>query len=153
MIIRQEMPKGYCWLYAARGPLIQNDQMNALLEALKPLAKKENAVFLRIDPPVTKKYNIKGFKETHSGFQPEHTLIIDLSKSEEEILNSGRDMSEEQIEQALSFTEKFVANPVALSIWGFVYSIFAATFLSLIIAIFAKREKPVEIKVEQGTEE
>jgi len=60
--------------------------MDTLLEALKPLAKKENAIFLRIDPPITKQIKFKGFRETHSGFQPEDTLIIDLTKSEEEIL-------------------------------------------------------------------
>lgn len=93
MIIRQELPKGYCWLYSARGPLIQNDQMDlsgsqveALLTALEPLAKKENAVFLRIDPPITEPPKFKGFKPTHSGFQPEDTIIVDLTASEEEIL-------------------------------------------------------------------
>lgn len=86
MVIQQKLPKGYCWLYAARGPLAQNDQISTLLDALKPLAKKENAVFLRIDPPVTEPYELKGFKPTHSGFQPEDTLIIDLKPSEEEIL-------------------------------------------------------------------
>lgn len=86
MIIHQELSKGYCWLYSARGPLIQNDQMEALLGTLKSLAKKENAVFFRIDPPITESPKFKGFKSTHSGFQPEDTLIIDLAKSEEEIL-------------------------------------------------------------------
>lgn len=86
MIIHQELPKGYCWLYAARGPLIQNDQFSTLLEGLKPLAKKENAVFLRIDPPISESVKIPEFCETHSGFQPEDTLVIDLTQPEEEIL-------------------------------------------------------------------
>lgn len=86
MLIRHALPKGYCWLYAARGPLIKEDQMEELLKTIKPIAKKEKAIFLRVDPPTEKPIKFKGFKETHSGFQPEHTLIIDLTKSEEEIL-------------------------------------------------------------------
>lgn len=57
LIVRHSLPKGYCWLYAPRGPLLnyENDQeakkqMEALTGALKQLAKQEKAIFWRIDP-------------------------------------------------------------------------------------------------------
>lgn len=96
MIIRHKLPKGYCWFYAARGPLLDFDnpkiaqkQMNALLDHIKEIARREHAVFLRIDPALTPEKPIifKGFQKTNKGFQPNHTLIIDLSKSEAEILS------------------------------------------------------------------
>ncbi len=98
MLIRHSLPKGYSWLYMSRGPLINYNsekcaiQMNALIDAIKLLAKKEKAIFLRIDPPIklseksNHKDHLKGFHITHSGFQPEHTLLLDLTKSEEELL-------------------------------------------------------------------
>lgn len=63
-----------------------------------------------------------------------------ILNAEEEILNSGNQMSDEQLEQALSFTEKFVANPLAMTIWAFVANVILTLILSLIIAIFVKRE-------------
>lgn len=98
LLIRHSLPKGYSWLYMSRGPLINYDpakstiQIKALIDAIKPLAKKEKAIFLRIDPPIKlaekfgSKSHLKGFHTTHSGFQPEHTLLLDLTKSEEELL-------------------------------------------------------------------
>ncbi len=93
LLIRHALPKGYCWLYAARGPLIDYDskksqeQINELLTAIKPIANKEKAIFMRIDPPLQTLPTLPHFHTTHSGFQPEHTLIIDLTKSEKDILS------------------------------------------------------------------
>jgi lipid II:glycine glycyltransferase (peptidoglycan interpeptide bridge formation enzyme) len=95
MLVRHKMRNGYCFLYASRGPLLNyeakniDSQMEELLRIIKPIAKEENAVFLRIDPPISppsKFPKFKGFFKSHCGFQPEHTLIIDLTLSEAEIL-------------------------------------------------------------------
>ena len=106
MVIRHLMRNKYSWLYCARGPLFDYNSknlqvtVNLFLDALKPIAKKEKAVFARIDPPLklgadnkvkasaealTLK-KVKGFRVSHNGFQPEHTLMLDLTKSEAEIL-------------------------------------------------------------------
>lgn len=103
LLVRHQLPKGHCWLYCPRGPLLDyhsktsKQQMDLLLEEIKKIAKQENAIFLRIDPPLLadpllsqqllESGTFKNFHPTNSGFQPQHTLIIDLTKSEEEILN------------------------------------------------------------------
>lgn len=100
LLIRHKLPKGYSWLYAARGPLLNYDspdiqaQMETLLQVITKIAKEKNAIFLRIDPPLEQQggrivhgqLNLTGFKKNRKGFQPEHTLIIDLTPSEDEIL-------------------------------------------------------------------
>ncbi|MBI2634136.1 peptidoglycan bridge formation glycyltransferase FemA/FemB family protein [Candidatus Peregrinibacteria bacterium] len=103
LLIRHRLPKGYCWLYASRGPLlsdfheakIASSHFALLVEKIKEIAKEENAIFLRIDPPVAIEATVRvmlnsfqhlGFHEVSHGFQPEHTLILDLTKSEEELL-------------------------------------------------------------------
>lgn len=92
MLIRHKLPKGFSWLYAARGPLLNYDsenlekEINALLSAISLIANQEKSIFLRIDPPLQSPIHIKNFHITHHGFQPEHTLILDITKSEEEIL-------------------------------------------------------------------
>jgi len=75
-----------------------------------------------------------------------------LFKAEEQILESSPNMSDEQLDQALSMTEKFTS-PIMITIWGFVANVIFATILSLIIAIFVKREGTIEIVEEEGTKE
>ena len=93
MIIRHKMPRGFSWLYCARGPLLNyaskniQRQMEEIIKALSPIAKKEKAIFMRIDPASQGPLgSLKGFKKSHLGFQPEHTIILDITKPEEEIL-------------------------------------------------------------------
>jgi hypothetical protein len=70
----------------------------------------------------------------HPGFSQEI-----LEKSREELMNSGRQMTDEQIEQALSWTEKFTT-PVMLAIWGLISTAVISAIISLIAAIFLKKE-------------
>ncbi len=96
LIISKELPKGLSWLYAARGPLIDYSsqtkaqaQLDAITLALKSIAKKEKSIFLRIDPTLPLQDNIqpfKGFKTIEHGFQPQDTLTLDLTKSENSLL-------------------------------------------------------------------
>lgn len=62
-----------------------------------------------------------------------------LIMSEETMLEQNPDMTNEQIEQALSMTEMFMS-PFIMSIVGFFSNVILSAVLSLIIAIFAKRE-------------
>jgi lipid II:glycine glycyltransferase (peptidoglycan interpeptide bridge formation enzyme) len=93
MIIRHKIKKGYSWFYAARGPLLDyaskniQEQIGAIIKVLSPIAKKEKAIFVRIDPALkAEKFpTIASFKKAH-GFQPDDTIILDITKTEEEIL-------------------------------------------------------------------
>jgi len=62
-----------------------------------------------------------------------------LLNAEDEMLSNNPDMTDEQIDQALGMVEKFTS-PVMITIMGFIMNVIASTILSLIIAIFAKRE-------------
>ncbi len=62
-----------------------------------------------------------------------------LEQAELDMLERSPDMSDEQLDQALSFTEIF-ASPIVLSIAGFISNLVVSIILSLIISIFAKRE-------------
>jgi lipid II:glycine glycyltransferase (peptidoglycan interpeptide bridge formation enzyme) len=122
LLIHYSLPKGYCWLYAARGPLINygtkeksQEQMDLLLSSIKPLAKEQNAIFLRIDPPIKKQSHppiFKNFHAAHTGFQPEHTLILDLTESEEAILKQMKPKGRYNIRLATKkHVEIYEANP------------------------------------------
>lgn len=101
LFIRHKLPFGLSWLYCPRGPLCDYSkptQLNALMKKLAPIAQQERAVFLRIDPPLeineinsAQKLPAQnfpaGFRTAYAQYQPEHTLIIDLSLPEEQILN------------------------------------------------------------------
>ena len=62
-----------------------------------------------------------------------------LEKARESIMNSGREMSEDQIDTALQYTRKFTT-PIMMAIMSVVtYTIFSA-IIGLILAIFLKKE-------------
>jgi len=91
-IIKYNLPfkKGY--LYASR--LRPSDfggqaRLKGFLDDVRKLAKQENAIFLKIEP-VEEIDEIKfknfGFKESHN-VQPIKTIILDIAKSEQELLS------------------------------------------------------------------
>lgn len=100
LIIRQKLPFNKCWLYAPRGPLVNFEnleQTEAFFNAVKELAKKENAVFFRFDPgyedaeisqnqQITKILKSLGSHKAHAHYQPECTLMVDLAPTPEDIL-------------------------------------------------------------------
>lgn len=93
LIIRQSLPFGKCWLYCPRGPLVDyanKKQTAELFAKIAQIAKEEKAVFVRFDPPLlqddTHLQKIPKTRIAHAHYQPESTLFIDLTKSEEQIL-------------------------------------------------------------------
>jgi peptidoglycan pentaglycine glycine transferase (the first glycine) len=99
LILRQQLPKGFSWLYCPRGPLFDYDAENIdellakFTERLENVAEKQNAIFLRIDPPLVQSddacanySSLPHFHQVSHGFQPQHTRVIDISKTEETIL-------------------------------------------------------------------
>lgn len=100
LMIRQKLPFGLSWLYCPRGPLMDATDVKChglLCEKIHKIAKQEKAVFLRVDPPIPtfdvdnavkakNCYNWLKMKEAHAQYMPEHTLVINLKQTEEEIL-------------------------------------------------------------------
>ena len=87
LVVRMKMRFGLCWLWVPYGPLCSGETCSDIFDDLARIAHEENAVFARIEPAVAatpdEKFNIKPARKR---FTPEHSLIIDLEKSEKEIL-------------------------------------------------------------------
>lgn len=81
LVYKMHLFKSFSFFYCPRGPL--NLDPKDLVSVLKPLAKKEKAIFFRMDPFQEKE--IEGFNKSHSS-QPENTLFLDLTMPLDEIL-------------------------------------------------------------------
>ena len=72
----------------------------------------------------------------HPGFINE---LLDQMRTN--LLTTNPDMSEEQIEQAVSISSKFMS-PVMMTLWGLAAYAALSAIISLILAIFLKKEDP-----------
>jgi len=111
LIIKYDLPFGKSYLYSPCGPVfnlgdyykkIDKESFDLYLKEIEKIIKSENSIFLRIDPQIDFKSNSNlietrdylydffinkfGFKISEEQKQPEITLMIDLEKTEEEIL-------------------------------------------------------------------
>jgi len=83
------------YLYIPWGPVLvkwSRETAVKIVDRLKEIAEKENLDFIRIEPRSIDESDVStlkeiGLKETKSCTQPECTSLIDLSKSEEELLS------------------------------------------------------------------
>lgn len=70
----------------------------------------------------------------HPGFVQEL-----LEQSREQIVNSNPNMTEEEVDQALAISARFMSAPF-LAIWGLLANILISAIISLIIGLFLKKE-------------
>ena len=102
LIVKYDLPFGRSYLYCPRGPVVNESKVHKvtklkvlelLVSEIKKIAKEEKSLFLKIDPPID--WNIEyriwnmeysGFEKTSSEIQPRNTLILDITKLEEELL-------------------------------------------------------------------
>jgi len=107
LLIKYNLPLEKNYLYCPRGPIVQrttnNKQrtINLFLDQVKKIAKQEKSIFFKIEPddrddrdsPSDTVLGTRTVSEGLSLFrsnkqiQPAKTLILDISKSEEELLN------------------------------------------------------------------
>lgn len=93
LVIKQRLPFGLCWLSVARGPVLEEGcdpwkVWDKLWEKLKILASKERSVFVRVEPPLECGIDLeaRGFRLAHAHHQPEWSLRLDLTQTEESLL-------------------------------------------------------------------
>jgi len=81
LVIKMPLPLGKSYLYL---PRINTELSGQDLKALENLAQEENSIFIKIDA-VKQDLSLLGFKKVKS-VQPQKTLMLDLAKTEEELL-------------------------------------------------------------------
>ncbi len=104
LVLRRMMGMGKSWLYCPKGPLLDYHgplmemAVQAWLEAVERLARREKVVYLRVEPGLVVEgpagFGVKvgvdwerwGMQPAHAHYQPENTLVVDLRESEEGIL-------------------------------------------------------------------
>ena len=93
-LVKKQLPMGRSYFYCGRGPVIGDIKrsaviMNELFKTIKDLATDEGAMFLRFEP--VNEFKISDFNFSISktiDVQPSQTIVLDLTKSEDEILKS-----------------------------------------------------------------
>ncbi|MBI4837309.1 MAG: peptidoglycan bridge formation glycyltransferase FemA/FemB family protein [Candidatus Portnoybacteria bacterium] len=110
MIVRHDLPLGKSYLYCPGGPVIRifNDQFpifngisKRFINEIKKAAEQEKAIFLKTEPfieinsrekgspigePFSKYLTDSGFVKSEGGQRIKKTLVLDLTKSKEELL-------------------------------------------------------------------
>ena len=85
--VKMPLPGGWAYWYIPHGPILAgaaDDLQTAFAELQKTLGK-HGALFLRVDPTVA--FNPQVKIKAISATQPQCTLVLDLSRQEEEILS------------------------------------------------------------------
>lgn len=99
LFIKYGLPFGFNYLYSPHGAIISEtsavdprDIFRLLVEEVKKIAKKEKSIFWRLDPAMPdseeerKEFEKLGLVKSPKEIQTKETLILDITKSEDEIL-------------------------------------------------------------------
>lgn len=102
LILKHFLPFGRSYYYCPKGPVVNyqisiNNYQNVLellVKKIKELAQKEKVIFLKIEPEWLKDDQEKiqvlknlGFKKARKEIQPKDTLILDITKSADDLLS------------------------------------------------------------------
>lgn len=97
LVLTRRIPWSKSWLYIPRGPIFSTrlpdaEQWSLMQREFDRLAKEQDALFVRCDPawPATAAslLTAPGWKQAERDVQPRATVIIDLTKSDEELLGA-----------------------------------------------------------------
>jgi len=88
VFVRQKLPMGLCWYFMPRGPLLGDcADFERIIEGFQEVVAKEKCVFVRVEPPCGKcSFLDKWGRNAHAHYFPEHTILVNLDQSEEDIL-------------------------------------------------------------------
>ena len=98
-IIQHDLPFRKNYLYIPHGPEIYFDEISGgiknelaqFVAYLKNLAREENSIFIKIEPIDDKVIEVLypfKFKKSKKEIQPKRTIVIDLEKTEDELLGA-----------------------------------------------------------------
>ncbi|HLD26260.1 MAG TPA: peptidoglycan bridge formation glycyltransferase FemA/FemB family protein [Candidatus Andersenbacteria bacterium] len=89
LVLQRTLPTGQRWLYVPRGPLFAAQAPAAsradVLQQLQLLGREQRALFVRIEPAT-----VPGgaWRKADHDVQPRHTLVVDVSAPEEQLLEN-----------------------------------------------------------------
>lgn len=89
LAVKYELPSGKNYLYCPRIDITQNSK--EIFNELKSIASREKSLFLKIDPELDRdklketKIEVLGFAKSFKEIQPRNTLILNITKTEEEL--------------------------------------------------------------------
>jgi len=99
-LVKKTIPAGLNYFYCPRGPILNYELpclsagrritnyelLNFFFDEIKKVAEKEKAIFLRFEPKIYEIRNTKYEIRKTIDIQPSQTILLDLTKSEEEML-------------------------------------------------------------------
>ena len=88
LVLKMTLPIGKSYLYCPKGPVFENGTLipEGLMNEIKNLAEREGAIFFRFEPSITNEHSQKIKAIRSKEVQPKSTWVLDISKSEEELL-------------------------------------------------------------------
>jgi len=94
LVLQREVSFGRSWLYIPRGPVFNGDPKvwRLLNDKLREIGEGRKAIFMRADPSIPHANGNDvlmiqgGWQKCEREVQPRHTLVLDLSLSEEDLL-------------------------------------------------------------------
>jgi len=111
LVLQKDIALGRTMLYS---PMVSEQQLAKImngelgiknfLDKIKNTTKNNKTIFYRLELDIPTTYNLQpttyGFIKSFEEMQPEHTLILDLAKSEDEILKQMKQKGRYNIKQA-----------------------------------------------------
>lgn len=91
LLVKQDLPLGFSYLYSPMGPVMSLANLEIkigkdLMAKTYSIAEQEKSIFLRLEPKTSSLAKIPlGFVKSFQ-VQPNNTQVLDISKSEEELL-------------------------------------------------------------------
>ena len=98
LVIERKVLFGRCWLYVPQGPLYGSEPRvwRLVNDKLRELGASQKAIFVRCDPIITQENGNdvlllqSGWLKSEREVQPRHTLMVDLTQSEDQLLEQMR---------------------------------------------------------------
>ncbi|PIP21504.1 MAG: hypothetical protein COX39_02510 [Candidatus Nealsonbacteria bacterium CG23_combo_of_CG06-09_8_20_14_all_40_13] len=121
-VYKHNLPLGKSFLYCPRADIAQDFDFMSFIQKMQEISRRENAIFLRLEPDYNCQLQIANctLKITRlSPLQPQDTLTLDISQSEDEILAQMKPKTRYNIRlgQRHNLTSKISTDPKDIDIF------------------------------------